>query len=133
MGREGVTLLEILIVVIIVAILAGVAMPNYARTVEKAKVQEAEGILTTIYQAQRIYRLDYDTFTTLALLDSNRYLTSPTSSNWSFTDSTAPTAATFQVKASRTGGAQYLRVDQTGQICKSAGYDTSVSNRPVCP
>ncbi len=53
--KNGFTLLELLIVFIIVAILAGVAIPVYLKTVEKAKAQEAVNNLRLIHLEEKRY------------------------------------------------------------------------------
>ena len=54
-NKKGFTLLELLVVVLIIGILASIALPQYTRAVEKAKVAEA---LTTIKSIEdAIHRL----------------------------------------------------------------------------
>lgn len=59
----GFTLLEILIVVVIISILAGLAIPKFNKTVESAKGKEAVVNLELIRTAERMYYLDYNTYT----------------------------------------------------------------------
>ena len=62
-GRKiGFTLTELLVVVIIVAILAVLALPMLVKTLEKAKVGEAASNLNLIRTGQKIYFLEYATF-----------------------------------------------------------------------
>ncbi len=49
--KKGFTLMELLTVVLIVAILSGVALPQYRKVIEKAHVSEAQSILRTIYDS----------------------------------------------------------------------------------
>ncbi len=50
-NQYGFTLVELLAVVLIVAILTAVGMPQYRRVVEKAHVSEAEAMLRSIYDS----------------------------------------------------------------------------------
>lgn len=49
--QKGFTLIELLAVVLIVAILSGVALPQYRKVVEKAHASEAQSMLRTIYDS----------------------------------------------------------------------------------
>ena len=63
LGRKvGVTLTEVLIVVVILGILATLALPMFVKTIEKAKVGEAMSNLNLIRTGQKIYFLEYSTY-----------------------------------------------------------------------
>lgn len=49
--KNGFTLVELLAVVLIVAILMGVGLPQYRKAVDKARVTEAEAVMRTIYDS----------------------------------------------------------------------------------
>lgn len=62
-GRKiGFTLTEILIVVIIIGVLSTLALPMLVKTLEKAKVGEALSNLNLIRTGQKVYFLEYNTF-----------------------------------------------------------------------
>lgn len=51
-GRKaGFTLLEILVVVMIMGILTSIALPNYRRSVQRARVAEAQTLLRAVYDS----------------------------------------------------------------------------------
>jgi prepilin-type N-terminal cleavage/methylation domain-containing protein len=50
------TIIEIIIVIIIMSAIAGFAIPNYLKSVRKARVNDAKTQLTALYSAQAIYR-----------------------------------------------------------------------------
>ena len=54
--RGGFTLLELLMVVIIIAILAAMALPQYVKVAEKSRATEAYNILGAIRSAENRYR-----------------------------------------------------------------------------
>lgn len=63
-SMHGVTLIELIIVVLIVSILTAIAYPNYQQYVAKAKRNEAKAALLKIATLQERYYLQNNTFTT---------------------------------------------------------------------
>jgi type II secretion system protein G len=55
---DGFTLIELLIVVIVIAILASIAVPNFLNAQTRAKVSRAEADLQSINLALEVYRVD---------------------------------------------------------------------------
>lgn len=60
--REGYTLMEICIAMIIICVLLSISAPLYSRAVEQARLDSAAGDLKTVWSAQRAYWLKYHTF-----------------------------------------------------------------------
>ncbi len=115
--RKGFSLIELLVVVIVVAILSAVSLPQYTKMVEKSRMRDAESKLAMMFQAQRIYRLDWNSYATLAQLVP-AYMPQPNTAQYSFTVP-AVAAATFTARATRlaASGGKYtggtIQVDQT--------------------
>lgn len=61
---RGVTLLELMIVTVVIAILASIAYPNYREFVARAKRNEAKAALLQIAQNQERFYLQNNTYTT---------------------------------------------------------------------
>ena len=60
--EDGFTLIEVLIAMSIVGILAAIAIPLYGNTLEQSRGNEAKAILSTIYTAEKIYRVNNAVF-----------------------------------------------------------------------
>lgn len=118
---KGWTLIEFLVVLIIIGILAGLAIPNFTRTRERALDKEAQTALRLIQAAERVYQSKYDTYwpaPTLADINTNLKL-DLASSSWNFTVPSA-TVTVFTANATRTDSSRGWSITQ----------DTSVA--PVC-
>lgn len=119
--KTGFTLIEALIVVIILGVLASISLPLYQKTVEKSFGDEARVVLQTIYTAQKMYRLDSNTYNSSldpavsGSLVEQDYLEDPNAGSPKFSYSiTAADATTFTAQATRSGND--LTIDETGQI-----------------
>ena len=55
----GFTLIEILVVVIIVAVLAAIALPQYQKAVEKPQFTQTLAYLQRLYRAEKLHYLQY--------------------------------------------------------------------------
>jgi len=104
--QSGVTLLELMIVVVVIAILTAIAFPNYRDFVDRAKRNEAKALLLEIAQNQERFYLQNSTYGTLAQLgygtpldtDSGTYritVTGPDASN--FDAATRPQSASDSI------------------------------------
>jgi type IV pilus assembly protein PilE len=78
---SGVTLIELMVVVVIISILAAIAYPNYRQYVSKSKRNEAKAALLLIATNQERYYLDKNEYTDVlgavgienAITDSGTY------------------------------------------------------------
>jgi type IV pilus assembly protein PilE len=125
---RGVTLMELLVVVVIVGILAALAYPNYRQFVTRAKRNEAKAALLQIATMQERHYLQNNTYTqNLTLLG---FPNTPTQD----TDSGAyRVQVTFADANNFTAVANYLGADEESTRCgwfqiDGRGAKTSGSN-----
>ncbi len=62
--RDGFTLIELMIVVVIIGILAAIAIPKFNNASARAKEKEADGILKQIYTLQNTYLAEKGVYAT---------------------------------------------------------------------
>ncbi len=121
--EKGLTLIELLIVILIVGVLAAVAIPTYTGYMQRARRADAKTALEQVRAAQEMWRAEkggYSTDATGVQLRNTMGAPSTTISpfyNWSY--SGVPSATAFAVQAvpqgsqaSDPGGT--LLLDQTG-------------------
>lgn len=58
MQQAGFTLVEIMVVVIIIGLLAGIVVPNVMDNLDKANVQKARADFSALQTALKLYRID---------------------------------------------------------------------------
>lgn len=61
--KKGFTLIELLVVVLIIGILSSVALPQYTKSVEKARSAEAVTLLGNLANAEQIYAMNGNGYT----------------------------------------------------------------------
>ena len=116
---RGVTLLELMIVVVILGIIVAFAYPNYKDFVDRAKRNEAKAILLEIAQNQERHYLQNNTYGTLVQLGYAVPLFTD-SGAYQVTQPGAPDAndfrarATYQLGGNEAGKCEWFEIDGRG-------------------
>ena len=102
--KQCFTLAEIIVVVIVVAILVSLAIPNYIKGIERTKNKEAKTMLKLMASAEEVYRLENGFFVDCGnYSECNNLLDLRLSNkNWAY-QATAPTTDSFSATATRQG------------------------------
>ncbi len=118
---RGVTLMELLIVVVIIGILAAIAYPNYQQYSARSKRPEAISALLQIATNQERFYLQNNTYTTdmtnLGFGSATNYLTGSESYRVSVTSATAndfPATATWQMGGDEANKCNSFTIDGRG-------------------
>ena len=56
--KKGFTLIELLAVVLIMGILSAIAMPQYRRSLNRARIAEAENMLAPMYESRERWAIE---------------------------------------------------------------------------
>lgn len=129
---RGFTLLELLMVVIIIAILASIALPQYIRATEKARAAEAFQILGAVRQSEGRYKAQSATNVFSANsqdLDMMDAANPETTKSWG----TVPNGLLLTLNSSaltRNGGMYAAKVlgirHDNGQVCGSFAVSSGI-------
>ena len=140
--EQGFTLLELLMVVIIIGILAAVAIPQYLKTREKARMAEAISLLGQIRSSETRYYAENDNYVAVSDFSTTNPLDfdpTDTAGAQLFTYSVVSGAGTdFQAIAKRVlGGAAggcddgyQIVLEDNGALCGTDCQDASLTNCP---
>ncbi|MBU4305408.1 MAG: prepilin-type N-terminal cleavage/methylation domain-containing protein [Candidatus Omnitrophica bacterium] len=130
MNRKGFTLVELLMVVIIIGILVTLAVPNYYRSVERAKAGKAKATMDTIRKSELQYRAINDIYVDDLTLLTEYELPSNLSAlsvaddgDWTYTVSGSDTIS-FILTAERLTGphtGDTIIIDQDGVLTDGVG------------
>jgi type IV pilus assembly protein PilE len=129
--REGFSLLELLIVITLIGILAGIAIIRYGPALESARRAEAYAVLTEIVTAEKRYYLDNNSYTT-TITDLDSFDAVPASANFTFSvpSADASTGYAEAARSSATGGRlSYGMCLQSGRKASCAANTCN----PGCP
>jgi prepilin-type N-terminal cleavage/methylation domain-containing protein len=136
--QGGFTLVELSITMVIICLLMTLAAPMFTRAIEQARLDSAAANLKTVWSAQRVYWLEYRSFTTqlsalrtMDLIDPVVAGSSSSGSTLAYTyDIPNADASTFTARASRNGSAVWrgqIQIDQDGDVSGAiTGADSSV-------
>jgi len=117
---RGITLLELLIVVVIIGIMAAIAYPNYRDFAARAKRNEAKSILLEIAQNQERFYLQNSTYGTLSQLGYPADTITTDTGSYQVTINPPPDAsnfnavATFQLGGNEAGKCLTFNIDGRG-------------------
>ena len=119
--KKGFTLIELITVVIIIAIMAALAMPQYTRFIERAHGTTAKNALNMIRKAEATYFIlesQYTSNMTALAVEVPEILRLITSLEWNYTITT-PSNSTFTAAAKRLKGAysnSYMNITDDGNL-----------------
>jgi type IV pilus assembly protein PilE len=132
--QRGVTLIELMIVVVVISILAAVAYPNYQEFTNRAKRNEARAALLRLAVNQERFYLNNNTFTqNLTQLGFGSTPTADTETGYYRIQVTAANASNFTATATYLhGGAEAATCGSftiDGRGVKTSGPDTNCWER----
>ena len=138
MNKKGFTLIELLVVVLIIGILSSVALPQYTKAVEKARLSEVWTTLKSINDARAIRNMEMGTTGVVYSFDE-------LSIGFTDKDGNVPTGTSFETKnftyhssgVAYKGGTDWAyfsivngkkRCDGSATSCKRWGFVTSATS-----
>jgi len=121
MERKGFTLIELMIVIAIIIILAAIAIPNYLRMTERAKISAIESDMKAIGTALETYNTDWTQYPDGEWPDCKAELTGATTATLNNANNKTVTG--------QTGGIVYITPQAITAFETKVGYDSSHTDR----
>lgn len=126
LSAKGFNLMELLVVLVIVAILVALSIPNYSKTRERAHDKEAQAALSLVQAAEKMYRLRVDRYypvngtveTDISDINTDLNL-DLAEQKWDYSVTTPAGAATFIANA--TIGTRTWSIDQDDSKATCSG------------
>lgn len=121
----GMTITELLVVVVIIGLLSAMALPMFTKTLENAKFAEAIDNLNLIAAGERFYWKERGNYTNIITELNIENPNNPSAYFTYDTEGTDPLGDDFEAKAVRKGtgpygGAEY-KIQKDGQISQISG------------
>ncbi|HVC98507.1 MAG TPA: prepilin-type N-terminal cleavage/methylation domain-containing protein [Pirellulales bacterium] len=131
-GRQGFTLVELAVVIVIIGVLAAFGVPRFLKSVERSKAAEAFGYLSAVRESQERYQSQYGTYSSdVTLLDvvqqAPTYFTVGTPAAGSTGDLQSSWTLTLTRSGSSAGYGSYT------VIFTESGYDATNSTIATLP
>lgn len=120
--KRAFTLIELVIVIMIIGVLAAIGIPQYAKSLEKARATDARVGISQIYRAELEYAANRAGIYTDSIEDLSDVALSERF--WTFSIDT-PTSTSFTAIATRTSGkcnGQTISMDQDGILSGNWEY-----------
>ncbi len=138
MNRRGYTLAELMAAVIIMAIVAGLALPTFGRARERGFASSSQDILLAIYSGEQVFSTqNAGTYRAITEADAPAvwqliFVDTPNAANFpaafSVTVDNAAATPTFLARARRKDGGcinQTITIDQTKTLATSGAWSTT--------
>ncbi|MEM3827662.1 MAG: prepilin-type N-terminal cleavage/methylation domain-containing protein [Conexivisphaerales archaeon] len=117
-NRKGFTLIELMIVIAIIIILAAIAIPNYLKMQQRAKISAIESDMKSISTALEAYNSDWSQYPGVSTWDNlKKELTGDTTATTNISSHTTVTG--------EAGGIEYISQANLEALEKKVGYTTS--------
>jgi type II secretion system protein G len=111
MNRKGFTLMELLVVVLIIGILSAIAMPQYLKSVEKARASEAVTMLGAIGNAIDRYRMSNVDGSCTGISPDALDVVAPNAKNFTYTIPSVADTCKATAKRNNTANSYIINVE----------------------
>jgi type IV pilus assembly protein PilE len=120
---RGYTLMEVLITLTLIAIMAGIAIPTFTRTVERSYWRAAADVLLTVYAGEQVYHSLNDEYNAASggsgwnaiYMDNPNGTSLP--ATFAVTKSGTGAGATFKATGTRTSTGKQMWIDHNRLLC----------------